>query len=406
MKNTVIMYAALAVVLSGCGDAKKDVEPPMSSSERADGYYSQLSADEYLYLFGDEGGNYRPEIGVVYFYRDNKALQVWQVLDGAVLARCRSRGGNPLMIATERGYVDNDWLTEGFYLCEGRYSYATVSGANVTTWKFREIDGEVGRLMRERFDKEEKASAVRAAEEREAAWKRHEKVLAELNAIVNRADCSEEEKMTAVEALWAKGGLDANEYEISMDKLKRSLVESICCNQDLTVGQKRQRLEFLKDSTGNKDRKLYFDALSRLERIEREEAQRIEDSKRATLEALKEKEMKDALAQVALICKNESLTIEAKKQRLGQLRNAGKIDITIYLNALDSVVRTGKTIEESDRAQKQSAVDGNEEQRRKAMKKACYAELQAVTEKLLREEIDPVAAGKLQDEIKRKYGVQ
>lgn len=339
MKKPMI-FAAIAVLLSGCGDGNQaEEEPSMSPAEMAEVFYSHLSEDEYMYLFGDASGNYRPQAGTVYFYRDIKALQIQQVLDGAVLARCFSREGNPLLIYTNHTYVDNDWLKEGYYLCEGTVSYEAISGANVTTYRFREIAGETGLLLRAKVEKADRERELRLQEEAE----QRAKVAAEEKAkrgkqlkkeFLERLDYSLgthrglDERLQELKRLWdenflaedeCKGYIEsikkAQKEELEKEELKRAIdcAEKVVSSRLHPADKKSQLKLFLDQKRITKD--IYDQYLGKLEQILRAQKQKVEE------------------------ILSSGQTAEEKERALKALRAKGEIDITEYLNAHDRLRR-------------------------------------------------------------------
>lgn len=335
-----MMLVAIAVLLDGCGDGNKDdKEPTMSPAEMAEVFFSHLSGDEYMYLFGDASGNYRPQVGTVYFYRDVRALQIQQVLDGAVLTRCFSREGNPLLIYTNHTYVDNDWLKEGYYLCEGTVLYEAVSGANVTTYRFREIVGETGRLLRAKVERANQEREVLLREEAE----RRAKIAAEEKAkrgkqlkkeFLERLDYSLnthnglEERMQELKGLWDENFLAEDECKGYIESIKKAqkeelekeeLKRAIDCAEKAISGNlhpstKKAQLKLLLDQKRITE-DIYNQYLAKLEQILRAQKQKVD----------------------GILSSDQ--TVEEKDAMLKALRARGEIDYSEYLDAHDRLRR-------------------------------------------------------------------
>lgn len=336
-----MMLATIVVLLGGCGDRNKDdKEPRMSPAEMAEVFYSHLSGDEYMYLFGDVSGNYRPQVGTVYFYRDVRALQIQQVLDGAVLARCFSREGNPLLIYTNHTYVDNDWLKEGYYLCEGTVSYETISGANVTTYRFREITGETGLLLRAKVEKANHERELRLREEAErrakaAAEEKAKRGVQLKKEFLERLDYSLsthrglKERMQELKGLWDEGFLAEDECKGYIENIRKAQKEELeeeereraieCAEKavfssNLLPSTKKAQLKLLLDQKRITE-DIYNQYLGKLEQMLRAQKQKVDD------------------------ILSSSQTVEEKDAMLKALRARGELDYSEYLDAHDRLRR-------------------------------------------------------------------
>lgn len=338
--NRPMTLAAIAVLVGGCGDGNKaNEEPTMSPAEMAEVFYSHLSEDEYMYLFGDASGNYRPQVRTVYFYRDIKALQIQQVLDGAVLARCFSRESSPLLIYTNRSYVDNDWLNEGYYLCEGTVSYEAISGANVTTYRFREIAGETGLLLRAKVEKANQEREVLLRKEAE----RRAKIAAEEKAkrgkqlkteFLERLDSSLsthrglEERMQELKELWDENFLAEDECKGYIESIRKAQKEelekeerkrAIKCAEEVVSSRlhptdKKSQLKFYLDQKRITE-DIYNQYLEKLEQMLRAQRQKVDD------------------------VLSSGRTVEEKDAMLKDLRAKGELDYSEYLDAHDRLRR-------------------------------------------------------------------
>lgn len=93
-----------------------------------------------------------PEMGKIYTHDGGRSMKVIQALKGGVLVRpvvgdfeLEFRGRSAIdekmtiYIETSCDYVDDEYLRRGLFEYNGRYTYTSVSGANVTVRSFREV---------------------------------------------------------------------------------------------------------------------------------------------------------------------------------------------------------------------------------------------------------------------------
>ena len=124
-----ILYQGVSV-LSGCGAKKMNIPDVTRVEKRV----------ALVHLLGNGIGGATPMKGVAYYHADNRILKVLQSVPGGVLAISDITSLDGIfMIITSREYVDNAFLSSGYYVYSGLYTYQTSLGGTKKVHCFAEV---------------------------------------------------------------------------------------------------------------------------------------------------------------------------------------------------------------------------------------------------------------------------
>ena len=172
----------LILIMRGCGSQESDERVTSGTQSKSiqtnDSSRGKLTAQEAVArivnapLWQLARVNMAPSPGEIW---ENNApmLDVLQVIDDGVLVKTRISEFDSLgktmvfFVRTSRQYADDDKLALGFYICTGKKSYVTVSGATKTVHSFEELAESLQNEMRMVLTnrKKEQAEARKKADE-------------------------------------------------------------------------------------------------------------------------------------------------------------------------------------------------------------------------------------------------